>query len=178
MATNFSSGSTGSTPSINPYLTNEAGNAILVRCTTANIPSAAAGYAVGCILEATDSGATYINTGSVTSSSFVQFAGGGGSGGIAVKATNGTTPVSVFSNPNGFAGVITGAYLISTDTTAANITILNNQASVAVIAKGTAAGALVGAATVSNTTIATSGSVSIVSSSSSGQATVFITYTA
>lgn len=45
-------------------------NATLVRCTVANIPSAVSGYAVSCLLQATDTGAVYVNTGSATSCTF------------------------------------------------------------------------------------------------------------
>ena len=55
-------------------LTDDAGNALLVKSTAANIPSAVAGYAVGCLLIATDTGALYSNTGTATSASFVLFA--------------------------------------------------------------------------------------------------------
>ncbi len=48
------------------------GNATLIRCTAANMPSAVAGYAVGCLGQATDSGANFVNTGSVTSATFTQ----------------------------------------------------------------------------------------------------------
>ena len=68
--TNLSDNSIGIGGTVNHYLTNDAGDYILVRCTAANIPSAVAGYAVGCELEATDTGALYTNTGSVTSCTF------------------------------------------------------------------------------------------------------------
>lgn len=47
-----------------------AGDAMMVKCTTGNIPSAAAGYAVGCLLINTSSGTLYTNTGSNTSCTF------------------------------------------------------------------------------------------------------------
>jgi len=50
-------------------LANLAGDAMLIRCTAANLPTGA-GYAVGCIATATDSGAFYTNTGTNTVASF------------------------------------------------------------------------------------------------------------
>lgn len=52
-------------------LTDEVGNAILVKGTVANIPSGVPGYAVGCTFIATDTGANYYNTGTAASASFV-----------------------------------------------------------------------------------------------------------
>lgn len=51
-------------------LTDGNGNAMLVRSTVANIPSAAAGYAIGCDLIASDTGNHYYNKGSATSCDF------------------------------------------------------------------------------------------------------------
>ncbi len=50
-------------------LTNDAGQPILIICTVANLPSAVAGYAVGCLAMTTDSGVIYKNS-SATSASF------------------------------------------------------------------------------------------------------------
>lgn len=47
------------------------GNAILIKCLVANIPSGVAGYAIGCELIATDTGAHYYNTGTAASCTFV-----------------------------------------------------------------------------------------------------------
>ncbi len=46
------------------------GDAVFIKCTAANLPSAKPGYAVGCIAMATDTGVIYSNTGSRTSSTF------------------------------------------------------------------------------------------------------------
>ncbi len=51
-------------------LTDEIGNATLVKCTAANIPSAVAGYAIGCDLYAKDTGAHYYNVGTTSSCTF------------------------------------------------------------------------------------------------------------
>lgn len=74
--TNFDDGGIAAGGTVNHYLMNGAGNWILVRCTVANMPSGAAGYAVSCLAQATDSGALYVNTGSITSSTFTLLAAG------------------------------------------------------------------------------------------------------
>lgn len=51
-------------------LTDESGNAILVKCATASIPSAVAGYAKGCELIDTTTGLLYSNTGTADSCTF------------------------------------------------------------------------------------------------------------
>ena len=95
------------------------------------------------------------------------------------KDTNGTTAVSVFGASGlDVAVTITGVFLVSLDTTAGNITVENPAATtVCTIAKGTTAGALVGATTLSDTTVA-AGTNLVVDSSSTGNARVFITFTA
>lgn len=102
-----------------------------------------------------------------------------GTGYFTVAAdTNGTTAVSVF----GASGLnvpvtITGVYLVSQDTTDGNITVENPASTVVcTIAKGTSTGALVGATTLSNTTVA-AGTNLVVDSSTAGNARVFITFT-
>ena len=52
--------------------TDEVGNAFMCKGTTANLPSAAAGYAIGCTYVATDTGSQYTNIGSATSCNFIQ----------------------------------------------------------------------------------------------------------
>lgn len=84
--TNFFNGST-----VDVALTDNAGNATLVRCTVANIPSGAAGYAVGCLLQATDTGGIYTNTGSITSSTFTLLEDAGGNFTLPITATDSTT---------------------------------------------------------------------------------------
>ncbi len=65
MATNFFTGAT-----VDKALTDNAGNATFIRCTVANLPTSAAGYAVSCLALATDTGAVYVNTGSITSATW------------------------------------------------------------------------------------------------------------
>lgn len=92
------------------------------------------------------------------------------------KNTNSTTPVNVFAATVPFSCTITGVYLVSKDTTAGNITLAATGGTVATIAKGTAAGALVGATSLANASITAGNTLTIVSSSA-GEATVFVTFT-
>lgn len=95
---------------------------------------------------------------------------------VAVQNTNGTAAVNVFSGSGAatFPMAIADIIITSLDTTAGNITVENPVGTVvATIAKGTASGALVGAVTLSNTTVA-AGSVLIVKSSTAGNAAVKI----
>lgn len=95
----------------------------------------------------------------------------------AVKDTDGTTPVAVFSNGNAqFPMTIKGIFLISKDTTAGNITVKNAGNTIATIAKGTTSGAMVGATSLSNTTYYAGNAFTIVSDSA-GNSTVFICFT-
>ncbi len=50
--------------------TNNAGDWVFVRATTVAIPSATAGYAIGCTLQNATSGSLFINQGTTTSCSF------------------------------------------------------------------------------------------------------------
>ena len=96
---------------------------------------------------------------------------------MVIATTNGTTAVDVFGSKGAPANLtITGCFLISNDTTAGNITPKTNGNTVATIAKGTASGALVGAASLSNTTVKAGQTVQVVSISA-GNAQVFIFFT-
>lgn len=91
--------------------------------------------------------------------------------------TNGTTNVNVFGTGGApFSLTVTGVYLISKDTTAGDITVLQRANTVCTIAKGTVAGVMVGATSLSNTVYA-AGDACQVDSSTAGNATVFITFT-
>lgn len=72
-------------------LSDDQGNADLVRCTVANIPSGVAGYAISCILQATDIGAAYINTGTTASATFTLLDSAGSSLTLPAAATDATT---------------------------------------------------------------------------------------
>lgn len=60
------------TGNVNVSLTNSDGNATRVSCTTSNIPSGAAGYAVGCTLQNSTTGILYTNLGTTTSCTFTK----------------------------------------------------------------------------------------------------------
>lgn len=92
--------------------------------------------------------------------------------------TNGTSPANVFG-PGGapFNATLTGMFVISLDTTAANISAYNSSKTVATIVKGTTAGLMTGATSLSNVTYVR-GSTMTVASSSAGNSTVFLTFTA
>lgn len=51
-------------------LTNNAGDWVLVRSTSGAIPSATAGYAIGCELQNATTGSLYVNIGTATSCNF------------------------------------------------------------------------------------------------------------
>jgi len=90
-------------------------------------------------------------------------------------STNSTTPVNVFGTTVPFNGIITGIYVISKDTTAGNITIASTAGTIATIAKGTVAGVMVGAVSLTNTSFS-SGNTFTVVSSSAGEAFVIINF--
>lgn len=96
---------------------------------------------------------------------------------IVSAVSNGTTAVSVFGSAGlPYAITITGVYLIARDTTATNITVeAPAGTTVATIAKGTTAGAVVGASSLANTSVAANTNV-VIDGSSTGIAQVFITY--
>jgi len=96
---------------------------------------------------------------------------------IITANTNGTNAVSVFGTSGlAYNIVITGVFLVSLDTTAGNITVEAPASTVVcTIAKGATAGALVGATTLANTSVAAGTNV-VVDSSTAGNAEVYITY--
>src|ERR1700758_2689723 len=97
--TNFSDGGVRNGGTTDNYFTNDAGNVIFLRCTVANIPSGKAGYAVGCELQASDSGVWYSNTGTTSSCTFTPspLTRTGNKGYYVVEITaNGTTDANIF----------------------------------------------------------------------------------
>lgn len=96
---------------------------------------------------------------------------------IVTAETNGTTAVSVFGTAGlPYAITIKDVVLTALDTTAGNITVEAPASTVVcTIAKGVTAGALVGATTLANTSVAAGTNV-VVDSSSAGNARVTITY--
>lgn len=94
MSTNFATGIPGSL--VEPYFVNSTinpttgnGNIILARCTVANLPTGA-GYAIGCIIQASDTGNNYVNTGTATAASFTLLDAGTAFG-LPTAATDATT---------------------------------------------------------------------------------------
>lgn len=67
MATNFATMAPGSV--VEPYFTNASANVVFARSSVANLPTGA-GYAVGCLIEASDSGQLYTNTGTTSVAAF------------------------------------------------------------------------------------------------------------
>ena len=119
-----------------------------------------------------NTGATTIGTAKVTGAKLVTTKGYY----AVATATNGTNAVNVFGATVPFGATITGIYGIALDGTAGTITIADTAGTVATFAKGTSAGALVGATSLANTTI-TAGNTLTVVSSSAGNANVVITFT-
>jgi hypothetical protein len=174
--TNLSDGGINNGGTVNIFLTNDAGDAIFARCTTANIPSSKAGYAVGCQIVASDTGIAYFNFGTRTSSSFKTAIGS--TSYEVVANTSGTSNVNVFGATNGFAGTVTAVTVVALDGTNASITLANTAGSVVVIAKGSTAGAVTGGTTLTNTGFTTTGTMIVTSSiSAGGAARVVVEYT-
>lgn len=87
-----------------------------------------------------------------------------------IATTNGTTPVNVFSSagaPNNFT--VASFETIAADAVASNIVLKNGTATVASVAKGTTANAVVGEETLANTAV-TKAAVFTVESSGTGNA--------
>lgn len=97
---------------------------------------------------------------------------------VVTAVSNGTTAVSVFGASGlGYAIDITGVFLIARDTTATNITVeAPASTTVCTIAKGTSAGALVGATSLANNTGIPAGTDVVIDGSGAGVAQVFITF--
>ncbi len=159
------------------------GSRKLIRCTTANLPSAVAGFALGCMAMATDTGIWYSNTGTVSSCTFTKasIVATGNTGYYVVSVpTNGTTAVNVFGATNGFAGTITNVLVTGLDGTAANIGVADTAGTVVTVAKGTSSGLVTGGTTLSNTAFTSAGTLVIVSTSATaagGAARVLVTFT-
>jgi hypothetical protein len=89
--TNLFDGNIANGGTVDHGLADSNGNWVLVRSTVANIPAAAAGYATGCLLQATDTGNNYVNQGTPASSTFTLLEDAGGAFTLPVTATDGTT---------------------------------------------------------------------------------------
>ena len=79
--------------------TDEYGNAMFGECTVALLPSAVAGYAIGCELVATDTGAHYYNLGTAASCTF-SLAGTVAAGSVTATelASNAVTTIKIADN--------------------------------------------------------------------------------
>lgn len=94
--------------------TDESGNAVLVKGTTANLPSATSGYAVGCEFIATDTGTLYTNVGTATSCNFV---------GASSGASNRPASAAINSTGTATAAQVATGYITSTSGAATTITL-------------------------------------------------------
>lgn len=74
MSTSFATNQGGT---VEPYFTNNSGNIVFARASVANMPTGA-GYAVGAIIEASDTGQTFTNLGTTAAAVFVLDAAGSG----------------------------------------------------------------------------------------------------
>lgn len=91
-----------------------------------------------------------------------------------VVSTNGTTAVNVFSSAGAPADFVVESFeTIALDATASNISLTNGTATVASVAKGTTANALVGEEALANTTVLKGNACTVVSSGT-GNASVKI----
>lgn len=119
MATNYFSGGT-----VDKALSDNFGNATLVRSTVANIPSAVSGYAIGCLLQATDTGGIYTNTGTAASATFTLLEDAGGSFTLPTSATDAST-TTTNSMALTMSALTTGNGLIITAASATTAGVLN-----------------------------------------------------
>lgn len=102
-----------------------------------------------------------------------------------VTTTSGTDPINVFGGQIAtsvpvncpFNLTVRAVYLISNDATAGTITVKNDSNTIATLAKGATAGAMVGATSLTNTRVTITNALTVVSSSA-GNAQVIIIYQA
>lgn len=170
------------TGNVNVSLTNLDGNATRVSCTTANIPSGAAGFAVGCTLADTTTGIPYTNTGTTSSCTFTQssIVGTGNKGYYAVtKAVAGTANTAVFGTTNGFAATVTGMLVSALGATAQTVTLKGtNGATIATTTTGNSVSNVSGPlAGLSNTALTSAGTCTISSGSASDTSLVTVFFT-
>jgi hypothetical protein len=88
--TNFSDGAIALGGKVDHYLINDAGNCIFIRCTAANLPTGA-GYAIGCMAEAVDSGVLYYNSGTASAATFTAINAGAAALTIPTALTDSTS---------------------------------------------------------------------------------------
>lgn len=95
-------------------LTDEAGLAMLVKGATSALPSAVAGFAVGCEYVATDTGTLYMNVGSTTSCNFT---------GVSSGASNRPASAAINSTGTATAAQVATGYITSTSAAGTTITL-------------------------------------------------------
>lgn len=110
MATNFATQQPGSI--VETYFTNASGNIIFARSTVANLPTGA-GYAVGCIIEASDTGQLYTNMGTTTVASFT----------LTSAVDNHPNKAAINSTGTATAAQVATGYITSTSGAATTITL-------------------------------------------------------
>lgn len=96
-----------SSGSVRVGLTDEFGNGMIAEGTAANVPSSAAGYAIGAKYIATDTAAWYTNIGTTSSSNFVLGAGNSQPAVPATIATTGNTDCYIIVPQTGVVSSIT-----------------------------------------------------------------------
>lgn len=158
--TNFSDAVPGAL--ITHYLTNSSGNWILARCSSANLPTGA-GYAVGCMIQLSDTGALVENTGTTTGAFWTPVSTAGASE-VFVSNGNGTTLVRLAGSPTSTVnGIVKAFEVISLDTNGGgNITFSNGSAAQNIVVKAGSLGAVTGSSG-ANMPFTTSGCLSMVS---------------
>lgn len=100
--------------SVEIALADKAGNAVLSKGTLANLPSAAAGFAVGGQYIATDTGATFVNLGTTATSAFA---------GIASAPMGHPTTAAINSSGTATAAQVATGYITSTSASPTTITL-------------------------------------------------------
>ena len=99
-------------------LSDENGKAALIRCTAANLPTDA-GYAVGCIAPATDTGAFYTNTGTTSVASFTLISSSSVTLATALTDSSTTTGTSLSAT---YSAITTGTGISSINGNTTNFT--------------------------------------------------------
>lgn len=111
MATNFATQQPGAT--VETYLTNSSGNVILARSTVTNLPTGA-GYAVGCEIQASDTGDIYTNLGTASAAAFSPVNGG---------IDQHPNKAAINSTATATAAQVATGYITSTSASATTITL-------------------------------------------------------
>lgn len=175
------------TSTLNVAFDDKNGYAYFATCTgtppSSGLPNQFVGFIHGCMMVQTDIGtgtsAWFQNTGPTGTSPVWESVLADGSGSVQYGAlsvlTNGTTAVNVFGATNGVTGTITGVFGVAADTTAGTITLASNSGTIAAFAKGTTQGGMAGSASLLLTGFASSGTMTVVSSSA-GNENVTITF--